>query len=1088
MKTAETATGEIVSVKGVGSITLKLKIDGKLVTNTITGVEYIPDMDYNLIGTGLLESKNCEVTAKHGRLIITDLDDNTVFMTGTRQDPSEGNSYKLNLWEELATVKSVKSAKSPVSWTQWHRRLGHLNMGDVRKLASWGLFDGSECNRLSQFEQGKCEACMLGKMHRTPNHSPVRSQRRATRKGQRFHVDLAGGGNIIMTPSGKRYAIIIIDDYTDYTWLFLARKKNEMSKILREFVLMIEAQGIKIECFRLDNAKENINAVTTAFMKEHGIQWEPTVPDNPHQNGVAERAFRTIFNRVRACLIDSKLPKTLWGEACHMIVDLKNISPCTLLAKEEKKTPHEAWSDIIPDLSNLHPFGTLCYANRENAMKLEDQGVKCRLLGYEASNQYRLWDVQKRQIIRAAHVTFDEFTTPPQWEGADEDFNYVTLDFFMGREPAANEAISTDTTVPPEVTAPVEPTADEPVARPEEAENVENDDIEEEPPTPPSPQPAADNAESPPPASPAPPAEPEARPRRGKPSVNYALSSNPWNPRIGGNIKDPGNQARSKGFSIRIRRVRTETKYKIPQTWEEAMTHVDSAKWFEAAQEEYNNQTRNRTWRVIIPELHEKVIGGRWVFNLKYDTDGNITRFKARWVAQGFRQVKGLDYNEIFSGVVKSMIWKALLALAAKYDLEAHHIDIVSAFLEANVKERILVKQPPGFEYMSSEAVCELNKALYGLKQSSREWYDTLKEFLLSIGYTRLQADHSVFVHRNGVIIAVYVDDLLIVGPHASDIKGLKESISKRFKIKDLNEVTHYLGVKVVRDRANKTMWLTQTAFIKKLVDDCGLTDCRPVSTPMEPYPLQADMHNGQPYKASPVEVHAYQEILGSLQWLVTMTRQDIAYPVNKLAQFTLNPTPTHMTALQRIVKYLAGTSELGIRFGPDNSEGSMKGELTGYTDASYINDVDTKRSHSGYVFMLWNGPISCSSKRQDTIATSSTEAEYIGQCNAAKEAYFLSNAFDQLGYTPEGPIELRADNQSAIKLANNPVSHARSKHYPIQYHYVREQVAEGNLRLEYISTNDMVADGLTKALKKDKFQGFVKMLGLTKSGNSMAA
>ena len=193
---------------------------------------------------------------------------------------------------------------------------------------------------------------------------------------------------------------------------------------------------------------------------------------------------------------------------------------------------------------------------------------------------------------------------------------------------------------------------------------------------------------------------------------------------------------------------------------------------------------------------------------MKYDIDENITRFKARWVIQNFRQIKSLDYNEIFSRIVKSMIWKTLLILVVKYDFEAHHIDIVLTFLEVNVKERILMKQSSSFEYMSFEAICELNKVLYNFKQSSREWYDTLKKFLLFIEYTRLQANHSIFVYRNDVIIVVYVNDFLIVDSHIFDIKELKKSIFKRFKIKNLNEITHYLNVKVVRNRVNKTMWL----------------------------------------------------------------------------------------------------------------------------------------------------------------------------------------------------------------------------------------------------------------------------------------
>ena len=400
VKTVEVANGELVAVKGIGSITFELNVHGKKICNTVTGVEFVPELDYNLIATGVLEKKGCEITQKKGRMFIVDEDDGLTFMTGTRQPSAIGNSYTLDLW--TPPVSRAKVSKTPTSWIQWHRRLGHLNMGDVKKLAQMGLINANECNKVEKLNpEQKCEACILGKQHRIPNHNPVRAnpQKRATRKGQRFHTDLAGGGNIVQTPRGKRYAIVFVDDYTDYTWIYLARLKSEFSKILRDFIMMIKAQGHSIESIRLDNAKENINTITEDLLKEHGIQWEPTVPYNPHQNGVAERAWRTIFSRVCACLYDSKLPRYLWGEACFTIVYLKNISPCTSLDQKELndstgrythnfKTPHEAWFGTKPDLNHLHPFGTLCYANKENTKKLDNQGVKCRLLGYGASNQY----------------------------------------------------------------------------------------------------------------------------------------------------------------------------------------------------------------------------------------------------------------------------------------------------------------------------------------------------------------------------------------------------------------------------------------------------------------------------------------------------------------------------------------------------------------------------------------------------------------------------------------------------------------------------------------------------------------------------
>ena len=260
---AEVADGRLMTVEDIGSITFDLNIKGKKVENTITDVEYAPDLDYHMISTDILDRKGCSITTRGGRLTVIDLEDDTIFMTETIQPKAEGNSYYLDLWHP--PIRKV-NAVAP-TWEDWHGRLRHLNMQDVKKLASMGLISGRDGG-----PEGKCEACVMGKMHRKPNHQPVRANRRANRPGQRFHTDLAGGGKIVLTPKGKRYAIIFVDDFSDYTFLYLVRKKDEFQRILRDFIKMVLAKGLSIEAIRCDNAKENINKITTEMLRKQGIQ------------------------------------------------------------------------------------------------------------------------------------------------------------------------------------------------------------------------------------------------------------------------------------------------------------------------------------------------------------------------------------------------------------------------------------------------------------------------------------------------------------------------------------------------------------------------------------------------------------------------------------------------------------------------------------------------------------------------------------------------------------------------------------------------------------------------------------------------
>ena len=501
----------------------------------------------------------------------------------------------------------------------------------------------------------------------------------------------------------------------------------------------------------------------------------------------------------------------------------------------------------------------------------------------------------------------------------------------------------------------------------------------------------------------------------------------------------------------------------------------------DAFTEELNSHAVKGTWdRPCLPPKGKKVIPGRWVMRLKFDSMGAIARHKARWVAKGFRQIEGIDFNEIYAGVIKSMSWRILLALGAMYDYEIEHSDVVTAFLESLLKEEVWIEQPHAFTDGNQSHACRLRRALYGLKQSAHEWYETLRAFLEFIGFTRLENDHCVFVNEDGVIVAVYVDDILYLARIKAQIKAVKDKFDLRFRMKHLGDISWYLGMAVIRDRPNRTIFINQASYSRQLVSQLDMIDCHPTKTPMD---------NGSTLQAPPEDHHAnkedaeaYRSLIGALQWLVTMTRSDMAYAVGRCGRYTNNPGAEHFNAAKRITKYLAASLDLGIRYGPHDSH---SGDLIGWTDSAWADCLDSSRATSGWLFQLWNGPISWQSKRQTLCTDSTAEAEYVAQANAAKEAIFLAALLHGMGYEGEDAavVKLMADNQSAIKLATNPVNHSRTKHIRNKYHLVRQLVTETKeLKVVYVNTKDMVADGLTKPLPVQEFQAFVSMLGLAMS------
>ena len=568
----------------------------------------------------------------------------------------------------------------------------------------------------------------------------------------------------------------------------------------------------------------------------------------------------------------------------------------------------------------------------------------------------------------------------------------------------------------------------------------------------------------------------ERHPREAKKGVNYDRIDKPWNVRKGGQgHADPGFTKLTKAFVAKILKaaVQEAENTHIPNTFNEVMESSEASLWKQATDEEINNMRRNKVFKLLKREKHMKVLDGRWVFARKLGPTGEVIRHKARWVVKGFRQVEGIDYDETYASVVASMVWKFLLALAAKHDLEVEQGDVVSAFLESKMgNEKVYVEQPHGYQE-GKDLVCQLLQALYGLKQACNSWYQTLAATLAEAGFKVVEKDHSVFFNEEtGIIVAAYVDDLLYIGSSKEGIEALKKFIETKFRMKHSGPVSSYLGLIVIRDRAKRTLYLSQEGYIKRIAEDFGMKNAKGVKTPMEVQEVTAAPPE---YRAAKDLHEAYRKLVGSLNWISITTRPDITYSVGVCCRYLQNPTEQHFLTAKRILRYLLKTADYRIRYGPKEES---TGELLGYTDAAYGDCQDTYRSTSGYVFFYWNGPIAWSSQRQRLVTLSSTEAEYVAGANAAKEFVFLKDITEDIGQKPNTKPVMLADNQSAIKLAMTPGNSARTKHFKIRAHFIRECVTKRKLfSIAYVPTDDIVADGLTKALPASKFETFRTML-----------
>ena len=378
-----------------------------------------------------------------------------------------------------------------------------------------------------------------------------------------------------------------------------------------------------------------------------------------------------------------------------------------------------------------------------------------------------------------------------------------------------------------------------------------------------------------------------------------------------------------------------------------------------------------------------------------------------------------------------------MLELANAKDWEINQLDVKSAYLNGTIDTDIYMTQPEGFADSSHpDYVCKLKRSLYGLKQSARCWYNTLDKFLVSSGYRKSNADNCIYIKSvkkddgkiSFVILSVYVDDLMLISNDIEMLKAEKACLCERFEMVDQGEVHSIFGMLIKRDQAAKTLFISQPSYLENTLKRFGMENCKPVSTPLEVGKKFCKLTEG----AEPFDSRIYQKAIGCLTYASTAMRPDITAAVALLSKYSSNPGKEHWMGVKRIFRF-KGTLKYGLKFSANNKEGI----LHGYSDADWTGDIDTCRSTSGYVFKVTNTTVSWCSKRQASVAKSTTEAEYISLSLAAQEAIWLCRLLFDVGCDVDFPPVIYEDNHGAIELSKNPKFYNRTKHIDINHHFI---------------------------------------------------
>ncbi|CAA9995003.1 unnamed protein product [Nesidiocoris tenuis] len=645
-----------------------------------------------------------------------------------------------------------------------------------------------------------------------------------------------------------------------------------------------------------DNGGEFDNANVRLILQQNGIRQRLTMPYTPEQNGCCERDHRTVVEAARSLMhAQGDIPQGLWAEMINTAAYILNrTGPSGIV----DKSPFELWYGKKPSIKNLRIIGSICYAHvpKQLRKKLSKKAIKGILIGYDYNDGYRIWSSSEHRLIRSRDVIFDEeplkqIEGPPSkldTDNEDDDEGYPMKKIhpldIADQQEIRNEV---DEDVQPQIEQEIEQdSADQP-----------DDDA------------ARDNQDF-------------QRVLRDRATLKKPIRFEDFVMSAVTDIED----------------------LKEPETFKQAMNSQKKEKWIKAMQSEMDSLRENGTWTLEELPPGRKPIPCKWVYKLKMNPDGSIDRFKARLVVKGFTQRKGIDYDQTFSPVAKAGTLRALLSVAAEKNMLLMQFDVSTAFLYGYLNEEIYMKQPEGYDDKSGR-VCRLRKSLYGLKQAPRCWNQRFANYLQKMGFKPSEADPCLFLKHPNLMVALYVDDGIVASTSEEDQLNFLEELKKEFKIV-AKPATYYLGFEI--NKSPYQISVTQKAYLRKVLEKFGMSDCRPVSTPMV-----KDSTTRKPEEQDDQgETFPYRQAVGALMYLMVGTRPDIAYSVGVVSRTLENPKWSDWLKVKRIFRYLKGTSDMGLLFtGCDNTT-----QLETFSDADHGGGHNYWTIHIGssFNFFQW--------------------------------------------------------------------------------------------------------------------------------------
>ena len=1022
-------------------------------------VYYVPDLKQNLISISAFDKQGYGILFEGGQVYMRVSPHSEFEVVGVL----DGSLYEST----PDFVQGTPVAGTPMEtaglvvqhlsdFDLWHQRLAHLGYDNVSHMHKKQVVTGLNIHDGSEKKKHECDACATAKATRRipkPSLSSYRKQPGKPRRKKKLDVEMYFkevnsdliGPMQVQGIDGTRYAIHFTEAKSRHRWLYTMKHKSETLDKIKEFVSDIESLGFKLKLLKTDNGGEYVNDEVNTYAKGK-FTLRTTPPHTPESNATAERFNRVLGERTRAMLKDKQLPLFFWPEAMKTVTYLCNRTT-TVAVGNKLLTPFEILFDRKPDISHLRVFGCKAFAYNFDISrkKLDDKAKAGILVGYDLhSSAYRIYLPQQRKIMKSGHVVFHERSQSSWGEllqpALDSDW-YLGLD-----ENGRSEVVDVDDKIDPnsvDFQARVQILIDEAKA------GCTGDTVMP------------------------PPIEPTPMATRGI-KRDYKAMHN-------GTFRAGGERAYSVRETI-LHALKEAKDLEEPKSFSEANSSEQKEDWQQAINSELLSIWTNNVWHEEDLPEGIKPLTTKWVFKIKRGEHGQIIKFKARLCVRGFEQQHGIDFEEVFSPVMRHNSLRTLLSLAAVHDYEVKQMDVTTAFLHGELEEDVYIWAPEGSGF-DPGTVLKLDKSIYGLKQAPRVFNTSLNKHIVErMGFKQCITDPCVYIKETPsgpIYLAVYVDDLLIIGKNIEEVNTVKVDLSKEFMMEDRGDVEYILGIQVIRDRKERTLTIKQTQYAKDVVKRFKMhnSKCR-LKVPIHPN----TKFNSDDCPQTQADIDfmkrvPYRSAIGSLMYLATCTRPDISYAVSMCASFMHNPGQVHWDAVKNILAYVNSTQDRGITYGSRECSQEMTDLVYAYVDADHAGDTDNRRSRTGYVMMLHGGAVSWKTRLQDRTSMSSTEAEYYAASEGFGEAKWFRMLLAEIGVQLINPTVILEDNKSCINLSENPVYQYRTKQIETRHHQLREAVRYKEIVLQHISTELQVADALTKGLEWRQFQFLTDMM-----------